>query len=470
MCRIINGTPNFRPRAIMRFLLFLTILLFSNYAKSQNSYSKVQEALTLISQGEIEDAFNQLQKLASTNNLIAQYYIAQCYEIGLGTEKNTTKAFQMYRKSAERGLPEGMKDLARCYQKGIGVDKNQEKAYQWQRRFEAKQTKGELINLLRIYNEFLDNNSLVAKKDNIVTNFQNDNILNTNETVNNLQTNRKIQSSNSPQPIITSNESVTNISDVDVNIPFNNVVKVNTFAIIIANENYKNVDQVPHSLNDGTVFAQYCKKTLGIPSENIKLTTDATFGEMRGVLSWMHDIAQAYKGDLSFIFYYSGHGIPDEKTREGYLVPIDGNPKDLITCLSLEELYNKFSELPSNKVITLIDACFSGAQRGKGMLVSARGIALKHNKKEPKGKVLALTSSQGDETAYPYDEQNHGLFTYYLLKYLQENKGEVLLGDLVEYIKDNVVKKSIKVNGKPQTPSMIPSSTIINEWKNWTLN
>ena len=57
------------------------------------------------------------------------------------------------------------------------------------------------------------------------------------------------------------------------------------------------------------------------------------------------------------------------------------------------------------------------------------------------------TIAQGDETAYLYKEQRHGMFTYYLLKKLQETKGEATLGEISDYVTSEVRKQSIVING-----------------------
>ena len=101
------------------------------------------------------------------------------------------------------------------------------------------------------------------------------------------------------------------------------------------------------------------------------------------------------------------------------------------------------------------------------MLASARGIAIKAQSDAPKGNTIVFSSAQGDETAYPYKEKKHGLFTYFLLKKLKESQGLVTLGELVEYVRENVKKMSVVVNGKLQTPTVNPSDDVISEWYNW---
>jgi hypothetical protein len=83
--------------------------------------------------------------------------------------------------------------------------------------------------------------------------------------------------------------------------------------------------------------------------------------------------------------------------------------------------------------------------------------------------MVVFSAASGEETAYPYKEKHHGLFTYYLLKKLQMSKGNMSLGDLQDYVTDEVAKKSIVVNGKSQTPTVTPSANIGEGWRSWTL-
>ena len=60
------------------------------------------------------------------------------------------------------------------------------------------------------------------------------------------------------------------------------------------------------------------------------------------------------------------------------------------------------------------------------------------------------------------------MFTYYVLKKLQETQGDVTLQDLSQYVIREVGRKSAVTN-KPQTPCVIPSASVGTDWKNWKL-
>ena len=99
------------------------------------------------------------------------------------------------------------------------------------------------------------------------------------------------------------------------------------------------------------------------------------------------------------------------------------------------------------------------------MLTSARGVAIKSKLGKPKGNMIVLSAAQGNETAYKYEEAHHGLFTYFLLKKLNETKGDVTIGELSNYITEEVRQHSIVINGRSQTPNTLVSISLQDIWR-----
>lgn len=259
------------------------------------------------------------------------------------------------------------------------------------------------------------------------------------------------------------------VSDVDENIYITSSTNKETFVIIIANQDYHELSSVDFAINDGKIFKEYCNKTLGIPEQNIKYKENATLNNIRSQINWVKDITRAHNGNAKVIFYYAGHGIPDETNNSSYLLPIDGIGNDPRSAYSLNELYAQLGELSAKQITVFMDACFSGAKRDGGMLTSARSIAIKAKSGTPKGNMIVFSAAQGDETAHQYNKKKHGMFTYFLLKKLQETKGEASLEELATYIKEQVEKCSIIENGKLQTPTIQLSPEFKNSIKDITL-
>lgn len=257
-------------------------------------------------------------------------------------------------------------------------------------------------------------------------------------------------------------------SDVDTRIAVNDQSDPNTFALIISNENYKYEQPVPFALNDGETFKLYCEKTLGIPEKNIRYVGDATLNDMRMQLQWLEKVMKAYGGEARAIVYYSGHGMPSEDGRHAYLLPVDGNSSLEGSGLSTAGLYKQLGDIPSKATIVFLDACFSGARRDGQMLASSRGVAIKAKEAPVTGNMVVFSAAQGDETAYPYMEKQHGLFTYYILEQMQSQGGNVTLGDLADNVKKQVSRTSIVENDKSQTPTVLASATT-DDWRKWIL-
>ncbi len=259
-------------------------------------------------------------------------------------------------------------------------------------------------------------------------------------------------------------------SDVDKNIPQNPRTNKNTFAFIIANERYQNSNfaQVPFAQNDGDIFRKYCGQTLGIPESNIHFHANATYAQMRSLITQLKTTA-AVNENCNIILYYAGHGAPSEGTQEAYLIPVDAYQVDPQICLNLQTLYNDLKQLQDCRITVFLDACFSGANRDNTMFASARGVAITPKKNTVEGNLVVFSAATGNETAWPYEQEKHGMFTYFLLKMLQDTKGSATYADLHDYLYTNVRRESNNINHKLQTPTLNASANLQDSWKVWTL-
>ncbi|MDD2203940.1 MAG: caspase family protein [Bacteroidales bacterium] len=271
------------------------------------------------------------------------------------------------------------------------------------------------------------------------------------------------------QQQIISRNIIVGKSDVDINIPITNVANDKSFAVIIANENYRREASVPFAINDGQTFKEYCVKTLGIPEQHIHFVKNATVNDIRHEITWISNVMKTQNGKANVIIYYAGHGIPDETTKKAYLLPVDGYAADVATGYALDDMYQELGNIPAASITYFIDACFSGSKREEGMLANARGVAVQAKKGMLTGNAVAFSAASGEQTAYPYNEKGHGLFTYFLLKKLQKTSGNVTYKELGDYITEQVSQQSVITNNKMQTPSVNVSSNIQNDWQERTL-
>ena len=375
----------------------------------------------------------------------AEGMLGTCYMNGEEVEQDDEQAFYWFKKSVSHGI-DGELDgvmqwrLGKCYYNGEGTKQDNDQALYW---FEKA-----LANDCKLAKPWLE--KAKKKKQELLL----------------AQTKQKTAPVEEKLPALPTKGAMTN---VDENIPRNSVQDTRTYAVIIGNELYENEAEVPFAENDAKVFKDYVQQTLGVPENHIRFIANAGLNRIRGAVRWLKDAMEAQSGQGKIILYYAGHGIPDEANKDAYLLPVDGIGSDVESAYPLNRLYKELSALPAERVTVFLDACFSGAKREGDMMASARGVAIKVKETAPQGKMIVFTAAQGDETAYPFKSQKHGMFTYYLLKKLQETQGNATLGELSDYLATEVKRQSFVENNKVQTPTIVPSAGLQNTWRGLSL-
>jgi len=262
-------------------------------------------------------------------------------------------------------------------------------------------------------------------------------------------------------------------SDVDIDIPYSDRKNENKYALIIGNEDYSSYQtglnsesNVDFALNDARIFREYAKVTLGIPDENIIYLENAKAVEMSRAIKTLATVIKNTNGKGDILFYYAGHGFPNETDNEPFLIPVDVSGSDLQFAVKLKDLYAQLSEFPSQKVTVFLDACFSGGSRNQGLL-AARGVKIKPKENILKGNIVVFSASSGEQSSLSYKDKKHGMFTYYLLKKIQETNGDITYKELSDYLTEQVSVKSALINQKEQNPQTLISVNAKEKWGDW---
>lgn len=254
-------------------------------------------------------------------------------------------------------------------------------------------------------------------------------------------------------------------SPVDKDIPTTSKKNDNLFAFVIANENYTNFKGADYSINDGKVFAEYCKKTLGVPERNVRYYEDATYGNMIGAVKRLQDIADAYDGDAQIIFYYSGLGASDDKTAERYLLATDASMAALSkTGYDVKALLTTLNGVNVQSMWVVIDAPFSNTDKNGQPLASGRGVAIKPKDVTTDGKAIITLSCDGSQSSYSSKDYGHSLFTYALLEKMQQSKGDCTIKEMTDYATTWVKRQAMSGFDRSQTPQVIVSPQMSTQW------
>jgi hypothetical protein len=259
-------------------------------------------------------------------------------------------------------------------------------------------------------------------------------------------------------------------SDVDKDIPKGLTMNPKKYALIIGCEDYAKYQtgldkevNVDFAANDARVFAEYAEKTLGYPKDQIYLLVDPTSSQIKQNIEKLQKAIEIEKGKAEVLFYYSGHGLPDENTKEPFLIPVDVNGNNPQEGVSIVDLYSKLTKFPTLKATVVLDACFSGGARNKE-LVALKGIKVKPRMDAVQGNLVVFSSSKGTESSAVFNEKQHGYFTYFLLKNLKEYAGTRTFNELFIDVNYQVSKEVLKI-GKTQTPEVMPGIEIGEGWK-----
>lgn len=247
-------------------------------------------------------------------------------------------------------------------------------------------------------------------------------------------------------------------SDVDMDIFKTDRKQENTFAVIITVENYADFS-VPYAAKDGRLMRQYCEQTLGIPQSNIIYFENATLNNIKGTMTRLFDLADAYDGDASVMFYFAGQGSSDDAGNP-YIMPSDAVPTMIAaTAYPLEKLYRELGGLNVRSAVVLLDAGFGSSGR-EGSAVNNGSNGGKVKNLPLTGNLAVLAATTGNEAAFVYDDKGHGMFTYFLCKKIKENKGNVNMQELSDYVGSQVSQTASAIFKKSQTPQAIPSSIV----------
>ena len=235
------------------------------------------------------------------------------------------------------------------------------------------------------------------------------------------------------------------------------------YAIVVGIEQYRQkLPKADYATQDAKLVAEYLTQTLGYQAENVVLLTNERALQSDFTKYFEKWLPNNVEPDSTVFVYYSGHGAPNPKTGDAYLVPYDGDPAFINeTGYSLKRMYAALGKLPAKEIIVALDSCFSGAG---GRSVIAKGsrplvMNLQSNVVLPKN-MTVLSASAGDQTSSTYDEKGHGLFTYFMLKGIRNEDvvmpdGSIKMDDLFGYIKPQVERIARKQYNNEQTPQLI---------------
>ncbi|BCU13200.1 nSTAND1 domain-containing NTPase [Microcystis aeruginosa] len=238
----------------------------------------------------------------------------------------------------------------------------------------------------------------------------------------------------------------------------------NNWAIVVGINQYEHLpsdDHLKYAVRDAMKVQEFLCQQAKFPSDNVLLCCDSTAGvspKQRPSRSGLRDlllnqIQRAEEAD-NFWFFFAGHGILHE--HQDFLLPCDGNPKDLReTAIPISFVTDCLADCGANNVVLVLDMCRNrtrSADEGSRAVGEEMGEQTLEIAKE-RGMVTLFSCSRG-ERSYEIAELQQGVFTYALLEGL---KPSITPKALEEYLRNRIPALN-RQYGKPlQMPIVHPN-------------
>ena len=247
----------------------------------------------------------------------------------------------------------------------------------------------------------------------------------------------------------------------------------NALALIVGVENYRNAPQARWAAQDAAMFYDYAQRSLGIPAGNIKLLTGEQAnrtGLLAALKNWLAPMITPGKSQV--YVYFAGHGLAASEGDKAYLIPQDGDPSLLEdTALDRQRLFDEIAKVKPMSTTVFLDTCYSGGARGgDGTLVAnARPVLIKSKAATLPPGFMQFSAASGDQLAHSHPSQQHGLFSYYLMRGLSgeadtNHDSKLTAGELQDFVQAKV-KRMALTQGRPQEPELIGDrERVIANW------
>jgi hypothetical protein len=185
-------------------------------------------------------------------------------------------------------------------------------------------------------------------------------------------------------------------------------------AVVVGVENYVYLPPATYAVRDAEAMYQFLVYTRGVPASRV---TKFTGGTSRGKIRDAVAAAGASVGPGGTVWvYFAGHGSASPSTRERLLLP----ENTLAEAAGFDEAGVPVADLQrlagagGGEVMLITDACFTGAGRQGGMLLSG-GRSFVPGSATAAGKTAQWDAAQPNQVAGPLHAVQHGAFTYFAI-------------------------------------------------------
>ena len=234
------------------------------------------------------------------------------------------------------------------------------------------------------------------------------------------------------------------------------------WAVLIGVEDYEDpkINKLNYSMDDVESIKKALIEDNGYDPDKVIVlgNKDATISKVRATLG--SELPSKVAEQDMVMIYFSGHGSAEVSARarsedgtEKYMLLADTRIDNLYgTAIPMSELGRMFSRIKANKVLFLMDSCYSGATLLRGGPNPDRLTDDYLARLTASEGTVVLTASKANEKSLESGSLKHGVFTYYLLEVLKgmadaDGDGVTTLVEMVGHVVQNVTKTAKGLGG-----------------------
>ncbi|KYC41420.1 hypothetical protein WA1_22265 [Scytonema hofmannii PCC 7110] len=202
------------------------------------------------------------------------------------------------------------------------------------------------------------------------------------------------------------------------------------------------------------------KATIEFPDREVKIYHD--FAEqlpsLDNILANLQQITAVAKPLDTVLFYFSGHGMIEQNSHQGFLCLADTRKDDLLgTALSLTEILKRLTQCAAQNQVVWLDACHSGGMTLRGTNTAetlpnptSQFVKVLQEVAAKSQGFYALLSCDTNQQSWEFPELGHGVFTYFLIRGLQgeaaDSQGIISVDGLYRYVYHQTLQYIDKTN------------------------
>ena len=218
-----------------------------------------------------------------------------------------------------------------------------------------------------------------------------------------------------------------------------------SWALVIGINKYRHIGPLEIARADAQSVRDVLVERLQFPAKNVELLLDTKATRDR-IMEKFLGYESLDPDDRLFVFF-AGHGttVCTEKGPIGYLIPVDGDPKNKSTLIRWDDLTRNADLIPAKHVLFVMDACYSGLAIHRSTSAGERRFVTDMLQRRAR---QVITAGKADETVADGGGPTgkNSIFTGYLLQGLEgdaaTDAGVITAANLMSYTYNKVARDS----------------------------